>query len=45
MTLSLSIFLGTVDEWLTFSDLLKAAIIDDQKLSVIQKLQYLKRRF
>ena len=41
-TLSLPTFSGTIDEWLTFSDLFKAAVSENPKLSGAQKLQYLK---
>ncbi|KAG8176819.1 hypothetical protein JTE90_003447 [Oedothorax gibbosus] len=41
-TLSLPTFSGVIEEWLTFSDLFKAAVSDNQKLSGAQKLQYLK---
>lgn len=40
--LSLPIFSGAIDEWLTFSDLFQAAVGKNDKLSEAQKLQYLK---
>ena len=40
--LSLPIFSGVIEEWLTFSDLFKAAVSDNPNLSGAQKLQYLK---
>ena len=44
-TLSHPTFWGTIDEWLTFSDLFKAAVVENQILSGAQKLQCLKGAF
>ena len=41
-TLSLPTFSGSVEEWLTFSDLFQAAVTTNKNLSSAQKLQYLK---
>ncbi|GFV67141.1 DUF1758 domain-containing protein [Trichonephila clavipes] len=41
-TLSLPIFSGVTKEWLAFSDLFEAALSNNQNLTGVQKLQYLK---
>lgn len=41
-TLSLPTFSGITDEWLTFSDLFRAAVSENPNLTGAQKLQYLK---
>ncbi|GFS49532.1 DUF1758 domain-containing protein [Trichonephila clavipes] len=41
-TLSLPIFSGITEEWLEFSDLFEAAVSNNQNLTGVQKLQYLK---
>lgn len=41
-TLSLPTFSGSIEEWLTFSDLFQAAVTNNDKLADSQKLQYLK---
>ncbi|GFW95783.1 uncharacterized protein TNCV_5023181 [Trichonephila clavipes] len=41
-TLSLPIFSGVTEEWLAFSDLFEAAVSNNQNLTGVQKLQYLK---
>ncbi|XP_054720626.1 uncharacterized protein LOC129230250 [Uloborus diversus] len=41
-TLSLPVFSGATEEWLTFSDLFEAAVSNNQNLTGAQKLQYLK---
>ncbi|KFM75025.1 Jerky-like protein, partial [Stegodyphus mimosarum] len=40
--LTLPVFSGSAEEWLSFNDLFKTAIVDNGKLSGAQKLQYLK---
>ncbi|GFW03610.1 DUF1758 domain-containing protein [Trichonephila clavipes] len=41
-TLSLPIFSGVTEEWLSFSDLFEAAVSNNNDLTGAQKLQYLK---
>ncbi|GFW01395.1 integrase catalytic domain-containing protein [Trichonephila clavipes] len=41
-TLSLLIFSGVTEEWLAFSDLFEAAVSNNNDLTGVQKLQYLK---